>query len=799
MMNWKDDLLNPMLGSIMKAVLWPISRMRLPQVKGTLQLEGLKASVEVLRDRWGVVHIYAPGAAEALFAQGFVHAQERLWQMDFTRRVVSGRLSEVLGEAGLPADRVMLTMSLRQTAEQEARQASGEILPLMNSYCDGVNAFIDSAIRKHRLPVEFMLLGYQPEHWQIADILSWEKLMCWTLAANWQSELYRRQIIQALGAEKTADLELNIEQAWAVILDAGQMLAGGGQVDPTRAFTGARAGEGVGSNNWVLHGSRTNTGKPLLANDMHLELTSPGVWFENHLCGGELDVTGVVMPGSPLVIAGHNRHVAWGFTDGMADAQDLYEEHLRKTPTGGWEYEYREEWLPAEVRQEQIKVKGGKQVVEEVVSTRHGPIINLLFRDAFPDAPPLALRWTTLEPDQTFSAILSMNLARDCAGFHEALRHMDNPSQNVVYADVEGNIGYTMNGRIPMRAKGDGMVPAPGWSGEYEWTGYVPFEELPHMMNPARGFIVTANNQAERPGYPHFIGRDYLTSERAGRIVELLNTREKVDIAYIKSMHYDEVAISARLLGACLGRLKGVETDLQPMVEAMRAWNGSLGKDSPEAAIFEVTSRLAIRLMLEHWLGELGVRMQGKGPFAGQWPEHTWEWFIHLLEKPDSAWFDLGNGEKRDAVLHLALHKAVEYLTQKLGPRWEAWKWGRLHSLTFGHRLGAQKPLDRVFNIGPFPMGGDGNTIRASFTSWNTVERRPMVGPPFRFIADLNDLEHCLGQLVPGQSGHMASRHFRDGVRPWMEGEYHPMLFKREDVEANLEARLVLEPAEAEG
>lgn len=790
----KDNLFNSVLGAVMKAALSTLSRGRLPQVNGSLQLEGLKAPVEVLRDIWGVVHIFAPNAVEAVFAQGFVHAQERLWQMDFTRRVVCGRLAEVLGEAGLPADRVMRTLCFRETAEEEARRVTGELLPLLEAYCEGVNACIKESIHRHRLPVEFMLLGYQPEPWQIADILSWEKLMCWTLAANWQSEFYRGEIIRRMGAEKIKVLEIDIEQAWAVILDAGQMLEDGTPTDPTRPFSGARAGEGVGSNNWVVHGSRTSTGKPLLANDMHLELTCPGLWFENHLCGGELDVTGVVMPGSPLVIAGHNRHVAWGFTDGMADAQDLYEEHLRRTTQGGWEYEFQGEWHPAQVRQEQIKIKGGNQAVEEVVITRHGPIINLLIKNAFPDAPPLALRWTALEPDQTFRAIHAMNLAQNCDEFHEALRLFDNPSQNVVYADTQGNIGYTMNGRIPMRARGDGSVPAPGWSGDHEWTGYIPFEELPHMLNPQRGFIATANNQAERPGFAHFLGRDYLTSERAGRIVELLKAVDKVDIAYIKSMHYDQVSVSARRLGACLGNLVGVDADLQPIVAAMQAWDGSLGKESAEAAVFEVTSRAAIRLLLERWLGELGMRIQGKGPFSGQWPEHTWEWFIHLLDKPDSAWFDLGSGEKRDDVLRIALRQAVEYLQQELGGRWQTWKWGDLHRLTFGHVLGGQKPLDRVFNIGPFPIGGDGNTVRASFSSWYDVAPHPVVGPPFRFIADLNNLEHCLGQLVPGQSGHLASRHFRDGVDAWMEGEYHPMLFKREDVEVNLEGRLVLVP-----
>ncbi len=460
-MNWKNDLLYPMMGLILKSALWSISRLRLPQTEGKMQLTGLTSPVEVLRDRWGMVHIYASSARDCLFAQGFVHAQERLWQMDFTRRVISGRLAEILGQAGLPADRAMRTLSLRLAAEQEARTVSGNLSTLLGAYCDGVNASIDSTIQHRKLPIEFMLLGYQPEHWQVADILGWDKLMCWTLAGNWQSEFYRGELIRRLGAEEVAQMEIDIDQAWAVILDAGQILAGGKVADATRRMTGPHAGDGLGSNNWVVHGSRTKTGKPLLANDMHLELTSPGIWFENHLHGGELDVTGVVMPGSPLVIAGHNRHVAWGFTDSLPDVQDLYEEHLRRTPEGNWEYEFREQWLPAIVRLEEIKIKGGVTTIEEVVVTRHGPIINILLRDAFPETPPLALRWTTLEPGKSFQAIYEMNLAQNCGEFHEALRCFDDPSQNIVFADTQGNIGYTMNGRVPIRAKGDGSIPLP--------------------------------------------------------------------------------------------------------------------------------------------------------------------------------------------------------------------------------------------------------------------------------------------------------------------------------------------------
>ena len=791
-MDWKERFLYPVLGPVLKGALWPVGRLRLPQIKGKMSIQGLKGPVEILRDCWGVPHIYARNENDVVFAQGFVHAQERLWQMDVIRRLVSGRLAEVAGAPILATDRGMRCLCLYKIAEEEARLVSGELGSLMESYCAGVNAWIEFAIAHHKLPLEFMLLGYQPEAWQVADSLGWGKMMSWTLAVNWESEFYRRLIIERLGAAKTNELEINLDQAWAVILDLGQALAGDKPGDVTSTFGGPRAGAGVGSNNWVVDGSRTATGKPLLANDMHLELTTPGLWFENHLVGGDFDVTGVTMPGVPMVIAGHNRQVAWGYTDGCPDTQDLYEEHLRQTENGGWEYEFKGEWLPAVVRKEEIRVKGAQSVTEELVITRHGPVINRLIKDAFPDSPPLALRWTALEPGQTFQAIYEMNKARDCREFKQSLRHFDDPAQNVVYADRQGNIAYSLSGRVPVREKGDGSVPVPGWTGENEWNGYIPFDAMPHMFNPPGGFIATANNPIQRPDYPHFLGKDYLVSDRAGRIVELLGTTQKVDLAYIQKMQSDQVSFSARAFAKVLSTLEVQDPELGEIVRQMGSWDGELGVDSALAGIYEATIREAIRMLLGHHLGALGARIQGAGPFAGQWPEHSWEWFVHLLEQPESAWFDLGRGERRDDIMRLALRHAVDDLKQKLGPRMEDWKWGNLHRLNFNHALGRQKPLNFIFNIGPIPIGGDGTTIWSSFTSYGDLKRRPIVGPPFRFIADLGDLEHCWGALVPGQSGNPYSAHYKDGVKPWFDGLYHPMLFRRDEVEQNLEAKLVL-------
>lgn len=784
-----SSFFTPIVASLVRLGISAFGRTRLPQVDGSLRLKGLKAPVQVLRDAWYVPHIYAQSIEDAIFAQGFVHAQERLWQMDFNRRVVAGRLSEVLGEGGLLPDRVMRTMGFRRVVEEEARQIEEPLAGLCQAYCQGVNAGIEQAVQRGRLPIEFSLLGYKPEPWVTADTLGFTKLMSWTLAGNWDMELMRYQVLKRLGPEKAAGLELDLGDTWAAILDTAPRT-----IDPSRPFTPAHASEGAGSNNWVVGGSRTASGCPLLANDMHLDLTAPAIWFENHIVGGDLEISGITIPGTPFITAGHNRYLAWGYTDGFNDVQDLYEEHLRKNPQGQVEYEFKGEWQPAEVRREEIRIKGGKTVVEEVTITCHGPIINLLFEKDFPDTPPLAMKWTAFEPETTVYALYAMNMARDCAEFHRAVGFFSGPGQNTVYADTQGNIGYTLSGRTPVRAKGEGLAPVPGWTGEYEWTGTIPRDEMPHLYNPARGYVVTANNPHSREPGGHYITRDYCQADRADRITELIEQNPRLDVAATKKMQYDLVSQSARVFLRAIDGLTVEGADLQEALRQLAGWDGTLSTDSREAALYQAVVRRTVRLMLDTHLGEFGVRLQGKGVAATMAGLHTYEWFIRLLEKPDSPWFDLGHGERRDDVLRLGLRQAVDEIKELQAGRKDSPTWGSLHLLTFPHILGAKKPLDAGFNLGPFAVGGDGTTISASLSPYYTHKTGTIVGPAFRFIADLSDLDHCQGVLAPGQSGHPASPHYADSIHPWLEGGYHPMLFKRDEVEKNLSARMELQP-----
>jgi len=784
-------------------------RRPLAQTEGSIRLPGLDAEVEIVRDRWGVPHIYAVGQRDLLFAQGFAHAQDRLWQMDFFRRLVAGRLSEVMGEVTLPVDRWVRTLSMRRVAEQEAQATAGEARSLIEAYAAGVNARIDQG----RLPVEFTLLRYKPEPWTVADTLAWVKYMSWSLCVNWESELLRARLIEHLGPELAHELEAGIPGEKLTVIPPGADLAKIGpsaldSAEEARPYLGPAAREGLGSNNWVLSGAHTASGAPLLANDMHLMMSLPSIWYENHLVcqeavgGGSLNFTGVTFPGIPGIVSGHNGAVAWGYTAGFPDVQDLFIERLRRTQDeegrARVEYEFQGAWRDAQVIEEEIKVKGGETVVEEVIVTHHGPIINSLASDLAGEEP-LALSWPSLEPDTMLEGLLEMNRARDCLEFREALRHWSAPVLNMVYADTGGNIGFSYPGRIPIRAAGDGRVPVPGWTGEYEWTGYIPFEELPHLYNPPQGYVASANNRVIGSDYPYELGSEFITGDRYQRIVEMLQARDAIDVDYIKHMQFDLESPLARAIAPYLGQLPVDDPELERVVDIMRQWDGILTEGSPAAAVYQVFVRRMLNLMLADKLGDLAAGYRGKGPTpllqnSSMFGEKSWAWLRRILAQPDSHWFDLGGGEGRDEVMRLALRETVDFLTAELGPGIDDWAWGKLHTLTFAHTLGSVKPLDKLLNRGPFSMGGDATTVWATGISRFDLSTEGTIGPPFRFIADLGDLRNSWGLLVPGQSGQPGSKHYDDQVQAWFESGYHPMLYAREDVEREAESRLKLVP-----
>ena len=779
-------------------------RRSLPPKRGTLRLAGLNATVEVIRDRWGVPHVFAQSVRDALFAQGYVQAQDRLWHIDLARRLVSGRLSEIFGRETIQADRLLRRVGLHRAAQTEVGRASAEGLSYLEAYAAGVNAFLQTA--GGRLPPEFLILRYRPEPWTPADSLAIGKYVAWSLSGNWDTEIVRSWVAERLGPEVAAQVEPLYPAGLPLILPPGTESGGLGLplLDELRKVEEIAGVRGGGSNNWVIDGSRSTTGKPLLANDPHLPLQMPSIWYQVHLKGGDLNVAGMALPGVPGVVIGHNQRIAWGITAAMADGDDLFLE--RVSPDNPRQYEYKGVWVDGDLLHEEIAVRGeAEPVVEEVLVTRHGPVISpAVPGETRPDGRPsgrtLVMRTTAAEPSQQAQAIVTLNLAGDWQGFREALRLWPAPSLNFVYADVEGNIGYQTAGLVPLRAKGYGLVPSPGWTGEYDWTGFIPFDEMPFAANPDRHYVVTANNQIVDDGYPHFLSGEYIDGYRAQRIAQLLEAKGKHSVDDFRAIQSDVYSIPGRELAEHMLALQPADEDARRALNFVRVWDGRLAADSVAATIVEAFYLDLLRRTLGEKLGPLtdyflGQEVHPAIPDASYFTRCT-SWLLRLLREQPAGWF---RGRDWREVMEQSLTDAVGELRRNLGDDMSRWTWGRIHYAPFEHVMGRVRALRPIFNRGPVPIGGDMNTVaNACYLGarpWGVYS----YAASMRLIIDLSDFNRSLAIVPGGQSGHPASRHYADMIGPWARGDYHPLPFDRAEVERHAEGRLTLTPAQSGG
>ncbi|RLC93000.1 MAG: penicillin acylase family protein [Chloroflexi bacterium] len=786
-----------------------LARQTLEPTSGTVSVKGLKEEVHIFRDQWGVPHIYASSIEDLFLAEGYTHAQERLWQMEFTRRLAGGTLAEMVGEAALDIDVFMRTIGLRRTAEEAVRITRREADELSSgvvaAYVSGINEFIRS--HTDNPPFEFALLAWQPSPWSLEDTAACGLLLAWELGLNWGIEILRAELIERLGEKRARELLPFYPAEAAMVVPtedrfadvASQLLALQRKV---RGSTGSEHAP-QGSNNWVVDGSKSVTGMPLLANDPHLLIGTPSIWYEAHLVAPGLNVTGATFPGLPAVLIGHNERIAWGMTVLPADVQDLYIE--RFNPENPRLYLYQDRWEESEVYSEQFVVRGKDEpITKEVTVTRHGPVIDsIMLGFSSPEirewpGPALALRWTGHEPANVLMVLqgfVRLDQAGNWEEFRDALRLMAFPSQNFVYADVDGNIGYQANSLIPIRAKGQGLVPVPGWTGEYEWVGYIPFDDLPSAFNPPTHFLATANNKTVHEDYPYLITHDWFPPHRVRRIVQLLTAKERLSIQDFMDMQADVCSLWAQELAPFL-------TSVEPQNEAERqalgylsAWDFRMDKDSVAATVFHVWYKKLVENMLRATLGQ-DIYEHYFAKQLGFAMSHFLA-IPDLLEYPSAYWLGEGsesNVRKRDELVRLSLGQAIEELTRTLGTEMSTWRWGRLHTATFRHRLGLGPPLEELLNGGPVEAGGDWTTVNVAgfeYAFGFGVE----VMPSYRQIIDLGDMSNSVSMHAPGQSGQPASEHYRDFLQPWARVEYHPMLFHRDVIEKETREVLKLVPA----
>jgi penicillin G amidase len=770
------------------------ARAALPPVEGNLTIPGLRSEVEVIRDRWGVPHIYATDQRDLFLTQGFVQASERLWQIEFMFRLGTGRLSELFSELTLPMDRFIRTVGWNRAAVRQAEGWDDRSVELARAFGDGIRAWIEAMPAK---PVEYQVLDAEPmvpspEEDTILGAGA-AVFMAWGLSRNWDHELLRAEIAERLGADTMRALFPDLDTEAAPV-EAGKV----GGFDRVALLRDAiLPSSGQGSNNWVVDGTRTTTGKPLLANDPHLALSVPSIWFECHLSGPGIDVAGVALPFSPGILIGHNDRIAWGFTNTEGDVEDLYLERLSED---GTEAEYRGRWEPVTVHREEIAVRGRDELeVLEVRETRHGPLLDSYMVGI---AEPVvveggirrtyALRWVGADHGIQPSTVLNLNTAGSWDDFRAAVHDAwVCPGQNMVYADVDGNIGYQLTGLYPIRAQGDGTVPVPGWTDRYEWEGWIPFDDLPRAFNPEDGFLCTANNKMHDESYPYVLGRDFLPPFRARRIAQMITARETHSRDSFAAMQMDTVLLPATEIVPHLARVEPADDRQKAALALLERWDHDVSADSAAAALYQVWCHHIAERVLRPLMGdELFVHFYGRRQWTNAF---QYQVLPQILAYPTARWFGRHGVGARDDVLRETLDAALDELADRLGDDPEEWRWGDLHRARFVGRLAIIPDLADLFTAGEVPLGGDEQTVlQGKYEPGWSYDA--VVAPSWRQILDPSDWDASVGTHTVGQSGHPASEHFADLVPLWASGRHHPMPFTRPAVDEAAASRLRLAP-----
>jgi penicillin G amidase len=791
----------------LRGVGWWIFHRGLPQVDGTHQIAELKSEATVLRDVKGMPHIRAQSREDAFLAQGYVMAQDRLWQMDLVRRAAGGRLSEILGAPALEIDRSFRRLGLNEAAEREISMLDADERAAFEAFARGVNRYITE---QHPLPVEFTILRYDPELWRPADTLLVVGYMYQTLTSSWRWDLNRLEVSAHIGKERAAFLydqtspydhpivggqTAPVKKVAPTVSTAAPnpvgdvMPAAFSAPLPTAAPVQSREDSNsslwrfaqntlfqfdeqvraaFGSNNWVVDGAHTASGKPLLANDTHLALSTPSIWYLVQLSVPGWNAEGFTLPGVPGIVIGHNDQIAWGFTNDGADVQDLYAETFN--PANPFEYRVNGRWVPAEIRKEIIKVHGRQPETLDVTVTRHGPIMSRQGTLGY------ALKWTATEPGGLAHSYFGNQFAHNWSEFRESLRNAAGPGQNIVYADVEGHIGFIVAARIPIRKCGAfppadsplppdtpcGAAPMPGDTDAYEWNGYIPFDELPQALDPPGGVIATANARVAGPAYPHFMTANWMTPWRVDRIFTLLGEPGKKfrpeDFNAIQNDIVSELdLIAAKELVKSAANAKPKDDRTATLIHMLASWDGQMKSASVEATFVQQAERAIARNLFHPYMGDaLPVYPRG-------------EVFLERVLRERPAMWLPAEFHSYDDLLISSADLAVAELTTATGTtEISKWTWGKRNALFMAHTLGQTGFLARIFSIGPVEQSGSTGCIKAM---------GPSYGPSLRMVADTSDWDRSLMEITTGESGQVSSDNYQDQFPEWFAGRGIPVQF----------------------
>lgn len=783
-----------------------------PQYDGSVMLPGLTDSVTVYRDEKGMPHIYASCEHDLYMATGYIAAQERLWQMDLIRRSAAGRLAEIFGKSFIEADVFTRCLQIYETSKGMLGDENPAIVRCLQAYTDGVNAFISQAGR--RLPLEFRLLSYNPEPWSNEDIVSIIGLMGWNLDyRNLAAELFIQQLINLLGSEKARELipdwQATTNFAYPELKLSETLLS------LTRSFVssfGKVAELGIpsltSSNNWAVSGARSETGKPLLSNDMHLSLTSPGIWMQMHqVIPGELNVTGVMIPGEPMIIAGHNEKIAWGLTNLRVDAIDLYAETIN--PENSNQYFFNGEWREFTNKIEIVKVKKGNHDTVNIRFTHRGPLIsgiidldtvysgikwlgfNYLRGLKDLEGITLGMKWNGYDKSDEVRSVYLLNRAAGWDDFREGLRTFRSISQNFAYADTDGNIGMNAGGGIPVR-EGDGIMIRDGTTDQYDWKGYVPFEQMPSILNPESGTVSSANNRTVSNDYPYYISHSFDLPYRINRIGQMLSEKTIFGVQDFKTMLTDQHSDYARLVVPYILRLTERQESLTALeseaLNAIKDWDYDMDPALSAPTVFEFFRKSFIRNLLADELGDLYDQL---------W-DICGEYYIYrILTKGPDGWVDnvtTGKKETLDDIVMLSFREAVGSLKKELGSDPSRWQWGKIHTITFMHPLGSVRILESLFkfNSAEYPIGGSDHTVCPYFTY--KPDFKVVNGASMRYIYNTADWDESYSVIPGGASGVPGSEYYLSQAKKYLDGGFYKDHFSDEAVRAAAIHTIVFKP-----
>ncbi len=750
------------------------------QETGALTLEGLEEPVEVFFDKYGVPHVYAHNESDLFFAAGYIMAAERLYKMDVVARAVEGRLAEAFGPDLIESDKYLRTWGFYRVAKRIVQTLDPEISSLLQKAAEGINYYIDT--HEDNLPVEFRIGRYKPLHWKLEHMVGYARLMGHDLTLAWMPEAVFSKVYTVLGKKMAAELYPVYPDNQPYIVPQSPEVFSALADDlfkrerEVRTITGA-VGSHIGSNSWVVSGRRTKSGKPILCNDPHLGFTQPPVWYEMHLVGGRFDVSGVTLAGIPLVIIGQNARIAWGYTNVMTDDMDFY---IEKTdPNRPDQYFYDGRWRDMEIYQEIISVKGGTPVTLKIRETVHGPVISDI-HPLFADTVAVAMEWVGNFMTNEVQALYELNLAQNWDEFSQAVSKFAVPGQNMIYADVDGNIGWRPAVWLPIRAEGTGLVPLPGDDPKWDWKGFVPFKEMPYLFNPPQGFIATANNKTiGKDKFPYYISAYWEPPSRIARITEMLEQLNQATVEDMEAIQNDVVSVFARdALPLMLKGLSGRD-DLTPLAqqaeELLKNWDFNHPVASVPASIFNMFWVKFVENVYGDEMQLLGPEfMKGFLKLANL----SYRNGLFLLRQGQSLWFDdVRTFDKKETlgdILARSLNQAVAELSRRKGKDMKRWQWGDLHQLVHPHPMGQVKLLDKLLhlNVGPFPAPGTGTTV-------NNMEYKltdpfaVVLGPSVRRIVDFAEFRTGVLSVLPtGQSGNPLSPHYQDQAPLYNTGTY---------------------------